>query len=365
MARKELFGTTLPSVRPRRSRLAALVLVALAMSVSLGGCRACAPVVNASPGLRWWLFSNFGAQRICPEMLKQGVPLRMQDRGPTVGRYFPTGCSVDVSNERQTVTVSFLGTGYAYTPITRRVGFQCTASVELRPDFYLGEEDIYVWGRVNRLVNGPAFTLGYVENPVADVATSVTPLGTIANLFGNQIVADRLGRGFTVVQNWDTDSKTFQLGILMPPQKPLTPYDVTGEQIYTFSNETIEVQTNQMDFLGPFEIVDGDQQLLFRAFLQGQPVDLIVVSRATGDAWRDAYQQGRPLGAPPGPVFAGTPLQPTGEQRFAWRLPPGQYYVVVDNSPFAGSVAPPALSVLNPLGGPVARVSYVAQLGEL
>jgi hypothetical protein len=58
-------------------------------------------------------------------------------------------------------------------------------------------------------------------------------------------------------------------------------------------------------------------------------------------------------------------LQPGLEQRAAYRLPRGQYYVVVDNTPNAGTVSPPPANILNPLAGPVAVLSYVAQLGEL
>jgi hypothetical protein len=42
-------------------------------------------------------------------------------------------------------------------------------------------------------------------------------------------------------------------------------------------------------------------------------------------------------------------------------LPAGQYYVVVDNSPYVGQVAPPPSG---PLFDPVARVSYVISMGD-
>jgi len=330
------------------------------------GCPCIRGPVNASPALRWWLFSNFGASKICPEMTKRGVGLRMQDRGPIVGRFYPTNCSIDVDSEHQLVTVHFSGTGYAFTPLSKRVGFSTSASVQYRADFYLGEEDIYVWGKVHRIVNGPNFQLGYVENPLADAATAATPLGTIANLFGNQIVAGELTRGFTVLQNNDTDTKTFALGILAPPAKPSTPFDVSEDEIHTFANETIEVQWNQRDFLGPFDVVDTDQVLLMKYFLQGPAVDAIVVSRMVGDQWRNDYQAGRPLGPPPGPIMGGGPISPGREFRTGYRLPPGQYYVVIDHTQYAGTVMPPPGTPFNPLaGGPIARMSYVAQLGEI
>ena len=347
-----------------RASRAALVLAVLVIAVSIGGCRCLRGPVNASPGLRWWLFSNFGAQQICPEMTTTGVGLRLQDGGPAVGRFFPRNCSVDINGDAQTITVRFSGTGYAYTSVTRRVGFEASGVVEYRADFFLGEDDIYVWGKVSRIVDGPHFALGYVENPLAAGAVA-TPLGTLANLFGNQIVAGELTRGFTVLQNWDTDSKSFGMGIIQPPNKPHTPYDVSGDEVYTFSNETIEVQWQQRDYLGPFEVVDSDQQLQMRMFLQGPAVEALVVSQQVGDLWREQYQRERLLTPPPGPVLAGTPLQPGREIKAAFRVPPGKYYVVIDHTNVAGSVQPPAANPLNPLtSGPLATISYVAQLGE-
>ena len=339
-----------------------MVLVLAVVGV---GCPCLRGPINASPGLRWWLFSNFGAQRICPEMTKRGMGLRVQERGPIVGRFFPSACKVDVLSSQQIVTVHFTGVGYAFTPMTKRVGFTTTASVQYRPDFFITEEDIYAWGKVRAIVAGPKFTLGYVESQLANAATAVTPLGVVATQFGNQIVSGELTRGFTVVQNWATESNSFALGIITPPRRPHTPFDVTKDAIHTFANETVEVQYNQRDFIGPFEVVDDDQALQMKYFLQGPAVDVMVVDGATGDRWREDYRLGRPLGPPPGVVRAGGPLQPGREVRTQYRLPRGKYYVVIDHTQYAGRVNPPPTNLLNPLGGPVARVSYVAQLAEL
>jgi hypothetical protein len=346
---------------------AAALVAALGVVVAFGsGCRACRGTVNASPGLRWWLFSNYGASQMCPELLKHGMGLRLQDRGPAVGRFFPTSCAIEVNDDSQTVTLNFVGMGYAFTHITKRLGFTASASVQYRPDFYMAENDIYVWGKVNSMVRGPDFKLGYVENKVVDLTTALTPLGGLANLFGNQVAAGALTRGFTVVENYDTETKTFGLGIFEPPRKPTTPYNVDADEVHTFANEQIEVQYNQRDFLGPFEIVDDDQELQVKMVVQGPPVDLIVVDRRVGDPWRDSYQQGLPLGQPSGAILYNVALQSTHELRTAFRLPPGQYYIVVDHTPYAGKVMPPPLGLLSPVtGGPKAVISYVAQLGEI
>ena len=50
----------------------------------LTGCRS---FVNSSPNLRWWLFANFGADQLCPEMLKRGAPLKLKPNGNTINLF--------------------------------------------------------------------------------------------------------------------------------------------------------------------------------------------------------------------------------------------------------------------------------------
>ena len=97
--------------------------------------------------------------------------------------------------------------------------------------------------------------------------------------------------------------------------------------------------------------------------VSGPAVDVMIVEKRVGDAWRESYQLGQPLGPAPGPVAGGAPLQPGPAQTSRFTLPPGLYYVVLDNTQYAGLVNPPIMP-LNPLSDPVARVSYVAQTGN-
>ncbi|MFP6684493.1 MAG: hypothetical protein VB934_07265 [Polyangiaceae bacterium] len=349
--------------RPSNLAPSSLALIVFVLAVVGVGCPCLRGPVNASPALRWWLFSTFGASKICPELMKRGIGLKVQDQGPSVGRFYPASCRIEVNSEFQVVTVHFQGSGYAFTPVSKRVGFTCSASVQYRPDFFMAPDAVYVWGKVNRIVSGPTFKLGYVEDPLAGAAAAVTPLGIVANSFGNQIAAGELTRGFTVVQDYDTESNSFALGVVKPPHKPRTPYDVAGSERHTFGNETIEVHYNQRDFLGPFEVVEDGQAITMKYFVQGPAVDAMVVTRAVGEVWRQSYQQGQRLGPPPGPVVAGAPLAGGRESLASYRLPPGQYYVVIDNTAYAGTVAPRAIP-LDPLGGQTARISYLAQLAE-
>ena len=56
----------LPRVSERKPRPAGalLALTVLVMTVTLSGCPCAQAITEASPGLRWWLFSNFGASKV-------------------------------------------------------------------------------------------------------------------------------------------------------------------------------------------------------------------------------------------------------------------------------------------------------------
>jgi hypothetical protein len=324
------------------------------------GCPCLRGPVNASPGLRWWLFSNFGAQRVCPEMLKRGAGLKLTPTGNTIGRFFPNRCFHEVNDSSQTITIHFGGTGFAWTPLAGRVGFAADASVEYRMDFYMAEDAVYIWAKTNRIVNGPNFKIGSVENKVVDWATR-TPVGYMANTFGQQIVESQIAQGFTVVHLDDGDE--FALGHLRPPQRPQRPFNIGDGDRYVFANETTEVRLDQIDMLGPFEVADEDQALFLRFRLQGPAVDLLVMHRGNGDLWRDGLQLGQPLAPPRDPPLMVFPLQPGIELRRKLPLPKGQYYVVIDNSTRIGATNPP-WSPLGVVGGNSAVVSYTAELGE-
>jgi hypothetical protein len=351
--------------RRASSRAAALALAILvSMLVTQAGC---AGILNNNPDLRWFVFSRFGANKVCPEMLKTSVSIHLQDRAPAVGRFFPMTCNATVDQARHVMVVSMAGTGYGYMTPAKRIGFSVTASVEYRPDFVVAGDDVYVHAKVNRIVDGPHFQTGYIENPVIDLMGNVPPFGSMANFFGNQAVTSTLTQGFTVVHGDRGDD--FSLGILFPPQRPAHPFMVQSRERFTFANETTDVQPAELDFLGPFEITRPGQALFFSTTVQGPQITLAVVGKQTGDAWRDNYQTGKPPG-PPGPVLQSNVVLPGPVDTRRYDLPPGFYYVVIDNTAGApsGGPFPALLNPLNPLGlaggGGLARVSYVAQLAN-
>lgn len=315
--------------------------------------------INASPSLRWFLFSNFGAQRMCPEMLRRNAPLRVTPGGNVVGRFFPEQCRTRVNSQAQTVTVDFSGTGYAWTPVGGRVGFWAGASVDYRMDFFLDEEAAYIWARTARIANGPEFKVGSVEYKLANWAAQ-GPAAYMLSTFGSELMQSQLAAGFTVVHTDDGDQ--FSLGHLAPPARPPSPF-VRGKNRFMFASEITEVRSEQVDFLGPFEVTEANQAIFLRLRVTGPAVDVLLITRSSGDVWRNSLQLGAQLAPPNTPPVASWSVQPGGEQQQMVRVPPGQYYAVIDNSSRVGQLKPP-WNPLGVVGGNNAAVAYIAELGE-
>jgi hypothetical protein len=123
------------------------------------------------------------------------------------------------------------------------------------------------------------------------------------------------------------------------------------------------VRVDQMDLVGPLEVTDSSQALFLRFQVTGPALDVMVIRRGAGDLWRNGLQLGAVLAAPPEAPLAAFTLQPGQESRQRLPLPPGQYYVVLDNSARMGSVNPP-WTPLGIMGGSAAVVAYSAEVGD-
>jgi hypothetical protein len=315
--------------------------------------------VNQSPEIRWWLFSSFGAQRLCPEMLKRSAPLRLTPGGSVIGRLYPSGCQHRVDDARRTVSLEFMGTGYAWTPIAGRVGFSMHAGVEYRADFSLQSDAMYVWARAERLLFAPQFQVGSIENRLVDWAHDQGPVGYLANTFGAQIASSQLMSGFTVVRTEAGDA--FTLGILQPPERPRQPFNAGGEDRVLVESDTAEVRVEQVDFIGPVLIEAEPQNVYFRYRLSGPPGEAFLYSRSAADALREQLQTGAPLTQPPEPPLMVFALRPGAGEEQSFRLPRGQYVFVVDHSSRLGSVNPP-WNPLNTVGANPLSISYRIEL---
>jgi hypothetical protein len=323
----------------------------------MSGCSACVrSTINDSESLRWWLFSNFGAQKMCPEMQKVGIPLKMQGLGAaSIGRFFPQACNVQVYDATRTVIVTVNGEGYAFLPFTRRIGFYCGISVEYRPDFRMEKDALYVWGTFNRAVTAPDLRILGVENPAVGLAMQ-TPVGSVGTILGQGIVTGELARGFTVVRTDSGDA--FALGRLDPPAKPKQQFSSNDDRVVLGSDMT-EVHASSRDYLGPFTVENDDASLFLRFDTANAPLDYVVVDRTVGDMWRAGYMRAQPIGPPPGnPISYGAlPLGPTQARVDVRR---GSYYVVVENR----AISPLAPILPVPLGEAIGYVRYNVEVGE-
>lgn len=290
-------------------------------------------------------------------MLKRGVPLKLALLGASsVGRYFPDQCRVQVDDARHSIVMTASGSGYATLPVARRVGFYSSIAVEYVPDFRLEDDSMYVWGKFSRMVVPPELRILGVESPAVNLATQ-TPMGNVATLLGQGIVTSEIGKGFTVVRQDDGDD--FTLGILQPPQKPIRQFK-PGEGRTLLASDFTEIHAASRDYLGPFEVPGDGQALFLRSKGQGTPFYYSVVDRRTGDAWRQVYQTGTPLAAPPGPML-GSGQIPVGDVQTTIAVPRGSFYIVVENQtpmPFS------PLGVSIPLTEPVSYLSYSVELGD-
>ena len=88
---------------------------------------------------------KYGLESFCQEMTKRG---RSAQARPTIsraiGRFFPQRCDTRLVDDETSKSffVQF-GSGYAWTNITQRIGFDAAGVVEYDPDFLLdGCDDV-------------------------------------------------------------------------------------------------------------------------------------------------------------------------------------------------------------------------------
>jgi hypothetical protein len=292
-------------------------------------------------------------------MLGRSAPLKIAPNPNTLGRLFPASCQTTVNDAAQTVTLAFSGSGFAWTPVAGRVAFTVVASVEYRMDFYLADDAVYIFARPARTVLGPTFQVTSIENSLVNWAAQ-GPAGYLVNSFGTQVVTGELASGFTVVHADDGDS--FALGQLSPPARPPQPFDTSDER-YAIVNETAEVHADQLDLIGPLTVATSDQALFVRLVSTGPAVDVLLIRRGTGDLWRQGLQNGLGLGPPPEPAISTFQLAPGFPLQQRFPLPPGQYYLAIDNSSRVGTTNPP-FNLLGGLGSNTAVVSTAVELGD-
>ena len=303
---------------------------------------------------------KYGLETFCQEMLKRGAPLRLADDQPGVGRFFPQRCEARLIDEEghRSFLVQFAGSGYAWTNITQRIGFDASGVVEYDPDFLLDGSTMYVYFRTKHIAS-TSFQPGMIENGAVNLALVLAP-GGFAEKFGQQVVAAELTRGFTVIRR-DDGTVDFGLGLVEKGKMPFHPYQIRGNARTVLANERIEVHARQRDFLGPFEVDAQGRALFLTLAVDGaEAVDVMLVPKDAGEQWLSLYIHQPMTTAPAYPPLLADVA--TSAQPYRRMLPvaKGRYYLVIDNTATAGRAAPPP----NPFDDRAALVNYAVELGD-
>jgi len=299
-----------------------------------------------------------GLGEFCHEMVTHEAPVAMVTGMPTIGRFFPKNC-VQSTLPNGDLFIQFDGFGYAFTPLSKKLTFSMTGAVEYDQDFRVGSDcDIFAYFRTKE-VKSSNFHTQVVEQPVASFLNS---LSNLSGDIGKQLVAGKLAEGFTVVQD-NHQNFDFALGLLPEGQKPQHPFDVHGEGRIRYESGRTEVHQNQRDFIGPIEVKDSGRALFIDATVDGIPaVDVIVMRKEDAEVSLGLYYNYPQSGPLDAPVLTGDVAVAGRPFARAFKVPKGAYYVVLDNTPTAGQVAPPP--VLTILDDHVAAVSYTVAVGD-
>jgi len=304
---------------------------------------------------------KFGLDSFCGEMLKGGAPLKFGDDEPVVGRFFADSCESQVLDDEshKSFIVQYTGKGYAWTNLSRRIGFSSRGVVEYETDFQLHDGAMYVYFKP-RQIDGAAFQTSLVESALAKGGLAVS--GVNADELGKHIVESQLRRGFTVIRRDASGDTDFALGLVPTGELPFKPFEVKRTAKQILANDRTEVHTGQQDYVGAFEVKDSNQALYVTVAVDGVPnADVLVVPKPIGDTMLDQYLHaagGATLTSPA--LLDETATQGASFwQRFV-NVEPGRYYLVLDNSAQLGKSAPDSQA----LDDAAAKVDYLVLLGD-
>lgn len=299
----------------------------------------------------------YGTKRLCDEMQRRSVPIRLTDAEPATGRFFPTRCAAqELANHN--IIVQFSGHGYAWTNVTKRVGFETGGAIEYEQDFLMDGSTMYVYFRQKSMPVPMNVELRMFENQAAKTAAGM--LGVNTNAIATNVVTKVAQSGFTVLRERD-GAVDFGLGIVEKGQRPRRPYDIPKGGRIVAANDRSEVHQNQRDFAGPFEVPSEGQAIYLTVAVDGAPaVDVEIVPRALGEQWLLTYRTQPGTTPPPARPLLDEPAPAGAPWRRLLRVPAGQYYVVFDNTPTAGMSSPPQ----NAFDDRAAMVSYAIEVGD-
>jgi hypothetical protein len=324
-------------------------------------CKISGPINDPSNRTLRRSIMGFGLGQFCRQMTTRNAPLKLAPDAPVIGRFFPQHCTQQVLDNGD-LWVQFDGFGYAWTNLSKKVTFTSGATIQYNQDFKCADDNsIYAYFDT-RNVSPPNFRVAQIEQPVANLVQNW--IAPFAETFGQQMVSGQLTQGFTVIQEAG-GSQDFTIGHLLLGQRPPHPYDMHGSSRVAYESLRTEVHYNERDFIGPITVDDTGRAIYMRMHLEGvQAVDVLLIPKSEGDASLQLYTQYGavgPLAYPPRNVDM---VRNGVEYQRAVPVSPGMYYVVIDNTPFAGQSAPPPPSLLGMVSDTPAVVNYAIEIGD-
>lgn len=295
----------------------------------------------------------------CQQMKSRNAPLKLSADSPIIGRFYPNQCTM---TEGDLLNVTFGGYGYAWTNITKKITFIGGGSAAFRYDFQVTEDDrcdIYAYFRPARIDNS-TFQTHRIENQAVSLFAGMSSLG---NDFGKQTLAKKLQEGFTVIAKDGSENNVdLTLGIVPLGKRPFHPYQVdSSDGKVTYENDRTEVHQNQRDFVGPIVVGESGRAIYLSASVDGVPaIDVFLMRKAEAEQSLQYYFEYPQAGPLAGAPMTADVLQNGNPLKRAIVVPPGTYYVVFDNTPTAGQVAPAA----NAFDDRAAVVNYLIQIGD-
>ncbi len=285
-----------------------------------------------------------GMTSVCDELRARSLPLRFRDEDPAIGRFFVTACS---SPERPNgdVQIQFGGLGYVWTNLSLRIAFEASSAIEYDIDFLLEGSTMYVYLRP-RATAPPTFKARFVENSQVLALAGMFGVGPgMINGIGRQIMEAQLGHGFTLIRD---ESGTVELapGVVPRGLRPTEAFTGLDRSKRALVNERSQVQSNQRDFLGPFDVPAG-KRLGVYVNVEGAPgVEVVVMPQVAGDPWLLTYASQAATTPPPAAPLLDE-VAATGAIYYrSVAVPPGSYYLVLDNTRAPGR-PPPASAVVS------------------
>lgn len=299
-----------------------------------------------------------GLNEFCKQALTRSAPIALSDGAPASGRFFPTSCQQrELDNGDLAVQIG--GRGYAFMSLTKKITFEMSGAVQYNQDFLVAQDrcDIYGYFRP-RTVTSSDFKVLFVEQPAAQLVNQMSNMG---QQIGQQLVGDKLSQGFTVIM-LEEGGYDFGFGVVELGKKPFHPLNVQREGRQLIEHTRVEIHSQQRDFVGPIKVEASNSSIYITAQADGGiPVDVILMRKGEGDASLRSYIEQAAIGPLTGTPIWSDVLQ-SGQAGFARRIPvpPGMYYVVLDNSSLAGTAAPPATL----FDDRAALVDYAIQVGK-